>query len=330
MNENNLSLLLKKLGLGCIKAFVNIPGGPGGENILWKVTTEKGEYCVKELPVSTNLNDKKIITRYNLCESIASRFAQHGIPAVYAIKYHEDYINVIENHAYLVFPWIEGYIQKNFSATHAIKIAEVIANIHKLNLEAPEIQQKFDKYTNDSIMDAVDRSLSLNQPFATQIKENLSMIFSLNDTYQNSIPVLCETYVLTHGDMNKSNILWNEKDEPFLIDWESVKKMNPTQEIIRTSLGWGIPEKVSYDTMLAMISTYKKSGGLFNKDHIEGALNSIFGNQIFWLMYNLKIAHDDHSGVENNRVNTEINRALIDMKKLRDNIHNVISKLKTV
>lgn len=328
--ENKLNLLSEKLNLGHInKPIVNIPGGPGGENLLWKITTEKGAYCIKELPASTNLNDGKTIARYNLCESIASRFARHGIPVVYAIKYHEDYIHVIENHAYLVFPWIEGYIQKNFSETHAIKIAEVLANIHKLNLETPDIQQKFDKFTNDSIMEAINQALALDLPFAAQIKENTSMIFALNDIYQNSIPVLSETCVLTHGDVNKTNVLWNEKDEPFLIDWESVKKMNPTQEIVRSTLGWGVPEKVSYETMLAMISAYKKSGGLFNVNHAEAALNSLFGNQIFWLMHNLKIALNDTSRVENTKVSHEINEVLISMKKISDKIPDLISVLKS-
>lgn len=329
MNDKRLNLLSEKLNLGQIKTLKNIPSGPGGWSLVWKVITEKNQYCIKELPDSISLKDNKIITKYNLCESIASRLSEQGIPAVHAMKFREDYITVIENKGYLVYPWIEGYIQKDFSESHAIKIAEVLANIHKLNLDAPEIQQKFDRYTNDSILDTINQSVSLNKPFAKKIKENQSMIFSLNDAYQKSVLILSETSVLTHGDMNKSNVLWNEKDEPFLIDWEAIKKMNPTQEIIRTALSWGIPENVSYETMLTMISVYKKSCRLFNKNHIEAAFNSIFGSQIFWLMLHLKMALDDQSGTQDNKTSNQINIVLLEMKKLKDHIPDLISKLKT-
>lgn len=331
MNREDLKFILKIFDFQLQNETIqSIPGGPGGGNLIWKVNTSKGNLAIKQLDSTLEIKNEKIVNRYELCELVASKFAQHGIPAVHAINCSGRYLMIIENTAYLIYPWIEGYLLNNVSRPHAIKIAELVASIHKINLPCAEIQQKFDKYTNECIMDAVNQYASLKLPFAMDIKENKILILSLNDIYHAAIPVLSEISILTHGDVNQTNVIWNSENQPFLIDWEAIKKMNPTQEIIRTCLGWGIhSENISYRLFLDMITAYQKAGGPFNRNHIASALNSIFGNQIFWLMRNIKLACSTNSAEEKNSAGNQIIHVLINMKKLKDNNPKLISSIET-
>lgn len=63
-----------------------IEGGPGGGHLCWKVKSENETFFLKQLDPMLDVNDKKIIARYELCESIAFRFSKLGIHAVYAIR----------------------------------------------------------------------------------------------------------------------------------------------------------------------------------------------------------------------------------------------------
>lgn len=319
MNLSALNSILEKLDLGeNLNPPQKINGGPGGGHQLWKIATRRGVYCIKQLSASTNLSDSQVISRYELCESLASRFAQHGIPAICALEYAGKHLIISNSTAYLVYPWVEGYELKRdeVSRPHAIKIAKLLANIHRIDLQTSEVKQKFDTETNQSLKDAFTQVFSLNLPFSSEIEQNQAMIFSSNEIYLEAIPVLSEACVLTHGDVNQTNVIWIDETQPFLIDWEAIKKMNPTQEIIRSSLGWGISQNNNFELFLDMISTYKKMDGLFNKNHIAAALKSIFGNQIFWIMHNIRLACSTSSVDQHHKAHNEITGVLKSMKKL--------------
>jgi len=125
-----------------------IPSGPGGGHICWKINGVKESFFIKQLDPKINVNDEITLARFELCESVAYRFLQQGIPAVSAIRGNNNSVIVLENTAYLVYPWVEGYSLKEISANHSVKIAEILAKIHKINLDVPELEPKFDIHTN--------------------------------------------------------------------------------------------------------------------------------------------------------------------------------------
>jgi hypothetical protein len=91
-------------------------------------------------------------------ETIAYRFAQQGIPAVSAIERSGRRLFIIENTGYLIYPWVEGYTldQNKVSEYHALKMAEMIANLHTINMNVPEIKSPHvDIHPHDRIADAI-------------------------------------------------------------------------------------------------------------------------------------------------------------------------------
>ncbi|MDR3668009.1 MAG: phosphotransferase, partial [Ignavibacteriaceae bacterium] len=132
------------------------------------------------------------------------------------------------------------------------------------------------------------------------------------------IPVLKQNAVITHGDLDQLNIIWDKADQPILIDWESARRMNPTREIVRTCLGWsGIEtENVSIKIYKNMLKTYNKSCDLFNENHLNAALFAIVGSLVFWMLYNIDIACNSIEIENTNTAIKEVNGVLKSFPRL--------------
>jgi thiamine kinase-like enzyme len=321
MNQKHQLFICKEFHLGLPDGVATrVYGGRGG-SLMWRVNTEKGSYAIKQLAPVIDLKSERIVTKYELSEMIAYRFIQFGIPAVSALEKSGKHLITIENTGYLVYPWIEAYTLGRYeiSETHALKIAKIIASLHSINMNVPEIEPpRFDIHTNDSIVEAIDMTVSFKCPFAKTLKEKQSLILSVNDSYQSAIPLLKEDTVVTHGDLDQLNILWDKADQPILIDWESARTLNPTREIVRASLGWsGIGTEdfslLIYDNILR---TYIKSGGMLNISHVNAALYAMFGSLLNWMLYNIETACTSDVPSARNTGIEEINWALMNIVRL--------------
>lgn len=311
MNQRHLHFICKKFNLGSHEETVTkITGGRGG-SLMWRINTEKGSYAIKQLAPVIVIKNAKIVAKYELSETIAYRFSQQGIPAVFAIEASGKRLTILDNMGYLVYPWIEGYTLKpgEVSEPHALKIAEITAKMHSINMGVPEIgMPRFDIHSNDSIVNAIERAVSCKRPFAKALKEKQNLLLTLNESYLAVIPILKEHSVVTHGDLDQLNIIWSKTDLSALIDWESAKKMNPTYEIVRTSLRFsgGGADNFSLAIYTDMLHTYERHGGLLNKNHIEAALHALFGGTINWILYNIETACASDFSEEKNRACNEI------------------------
>ena len=181
MNPKHQMFICTEFQLGTPAGVaINVYGCRGG-SFMWRVNTEKGSYAIKQLAPVIDLKSEKIVTKYELSETIAYRFIQLGIPAVSAISKAGKHLFVIENIGYLVYPWIEGYTlgRNEISKDHAIKIAAMIANLHSINMNVSEMEApRFDIYTNDHIVAAIDRMMSFKCPVEKNLKKNQGIILS--------------------------------------------------------------------------------------------------------------------------------------------------------
>ncbi len=321
MNIQHLKIIANQLQFNLTaEPAQQIPGGPGGGHLCWEVKFDKGTFFIKQLDPAIDVNNKKNIARYELCESIAFRFAQLDIPAVHAIKNDDKYVIVLENIAYLVFPWIEGYMQhgSQTSEKHSVKIAEILAKIHSINLKVPEVEVKLDIHTNEKIVASIERAISCGISASTDLIKNQNMILSMNEHYLSVTPILKEKTVITHGDVFPHNVIWQEPDQPFLIDWEAVKNMNPSREAIRACLAWSGfgTDLFSLPLCMRMLQTYINFGGPLEKNHIDAALSAGYGNVIFWLLYNIELACSADTSDKKDAAINEINRSLVVGSKL--------------
>ena len=312
MNHKHLQFICTEMQLGLARgAALRIYGSRGG-SLMWKINTTNGSYAIKQLAPVIDLKSERIITKYELTETIAYQFTQKGIPAVSALEKSGKHLIIIESTGYLVYPWVEGSTlgRNEISETHAIKIAEVVAKLHSINLNVPEIEPpRFDIHSNDRIIEALDRAMSFKCSFAKNLKEKQSLLLSVNDFYLAAIPLVKEHTVVTHGDLDQLNVLWNKEGQPILIDWESARKLNPTREIVRTSLDWsGIgSENFSLPIYTHMLRTYNKSGGRLNVPLLDAALNIFFGSMINWMLYNIESACSSEIPEEKDTAIKEVN-----------------------
>lgn len=295
MNLRHLEILCNGFHLGILIGDAKAVHGSRGGSHIWRVNTDLSSYAIKQLSPSIDLPNEKIIARYELTETVASRFTQKGIQAIVALEKSGKRLTIIDNIGYLVYPWIEGTMlgRNEISEFHAIKIAEILAKLHSAKLIVPEMgEPRFDIHTNDKIVSEINKATIYNFPFAKKLKDMEGVFLSINDSYQSVIPILKERTVVTHGDMDQNNVLWDSAGQPILIDWEAIKKMNPTRELLRTCFAWSgiINEDSSLSIYTKMIETYVKSGGFYNKSHVEASLYAAFGNSINWLLYNIDIA----------------------------------------
>jgi thiamine kinase-like enzyme len=290
MNKDNLMQLANHFNIGNMNQNPHRVYG-GLLHIMWRFDTDKGSYAIKQLSKDINLTDERIIKNYELSERIASRFSALDMPAVPAIEKTGKCLFMIDGTGFLVYPWVEAKAldQHTVSELHAIKIAEIVAKMHRLNLEEPEITQpEFYTHTQEKIIALIDKTKQFDCPFAKNLQENKNHLLAANETYQSSISTLRKQLIVSHGDLDQKNVLWDNHGNPILIDWESVCKINPTYDIINTAFYWsGITSHFDEVLFIKMIDAYQKSSGLINKEHVVAACYGAF-SWIGWLAYNIE------------------------------------------
>jgi thiamine kinase-like enzyme len=322
MNQDHLKLLCSELQLGTPLGDVARVHGSRGGSFIWRMNSEIASYVIKQLAPIIDLKNDKIVAKYELSETIADRFSQQGISAISAISKAGKHLFLIDGIGYLVYPWVEGYTlgRNETSEMHALKIARVIAQLHEINLNIPEASApRFDIYSNEKIIEEIDKAVSFKSSFSNALKENKNLILSTNDSYQAVIPLLKENTVITHGDLDQLNVLWNNVDEPILIDWESARRLNATRDVIRTSLSWssGVDtENAALQIYTRMLHAYTEAGGILNINDLDASLHGVFGSQIYWLLYNIELFFTSAIPTERDAAENEINSVLVAMRRL--------------
>jgi thiamine kinase-like enzyme len=259
---------------------------------MWRVDTDKASYAVKQL--SKNIHLTEIVRgEYELSEKLASEFAKHGIQAISAIPKAKKYLVDIDDATFIIYPWVDAKTlnKEEVSALHAIKIAKLLADIHRLNLFAPEIKiVTYDVHTDDEIINLIEHSIALSLPFSQALKTARSVLLNVNKQYQQAIPSLTRCSVVTHSDVDQKNVLWDANCNPILIDWESVRLLNPTYELFIAALDWsGITTGVfNVEVFDAMLTAYQDAGGVVDRTMVNMHFCGIPGHCISWLVYNIR------------------------------------------
>ena len=89
VNPKHLIFICTEFELGTSIGEVSRIYGSRGGSLMWRIKTGKGGYAVKQLAPVIDLTSERIVTKYELSETIASRFESQGISAVYAkTNYH--------------------------------------------------------------------------------------------------------------------------------------------------------------------------------------------------------------------------------------------------
>lgn len=293
MNHNHLIKICAGFNLGKpIGSPARVYGGL--LHSMWKVDTDKAAFAIKQISQDINLTNDQIILNYNLTEEIASRFKELGIPAIHAINK----LTIIDAVGFLVYPWTNAKAVLVPTESQALKIATILAKMHLINLKMPEMTEPdFPIHKTQELPD---------------------IMRAANESYLNAIPILKQHLVISHGDLDPKNVLWDVHDNPILIDWESARLINPTYEIINTSLDFSGNNQGLF---INMIEEYKKSGG--NLKDIEAAFAGVLGNWINWLSFNIKRSNSDDSEVKK-MAQEQVDQTLTTIQRLEGIIPELI------
>lgn len=291
MNQNQITAICATFNLG---TPIDTPSPVHGGLLhsMWRLNTTLGSYAVKQLTTDITLTPP-VRHNYELSEQIASTFKTRGIPAICAFMHNNTHLFDCENNTFLVYPWVNAQTlpQNTVSKTHAIKIAHILTQLHTTNLHIPGLSEpQFDVHTNAEISALIEESASLTLPYAHELQQHKDDLLTMNDAYQSSISTLKKLILVSHADLDQKNVLWDNQQNPILIDWESARNINPTQEIINAAFDWSGITTDSFSTKIFfnMIIEYKNAGGAIESRMVHAALGGIFGNWINWMLFNMQ------------------------------------------
>lgn len=225
-------VLAQDLKLGYLRESPKQLSG-GALHKMWHLVTDQGEYAAKE--INQHITTKSSFPQsYESAEEIAGAFAQHGFPAVSAIKMHDHFVHRVQEKWFIVYPKVEGKIipLNELGTVHAAQIGKIFYKMHNLNLSINGV----DKSHYDEFSDEYWENLIKRAEFDVLI-QLIPSIKKWNNLYKQAIPVLNDNLRVTHRDLHHTNVLW-DKDVPWIIDWESAGLMNPMMEIVGYSLEW--------------------------------------------------------------------------------------------
>lgn len=330
--HNNFDEICTLFNLGTpIKLPERVYGGL--LHIMWCVETGGGSYAIKQLSADIKLTEDVMIN-YELTECIAASFIKLGIPAVSAIEQNGKHLIIIDGHGFLVYPWVHAKAldKDTIAEKHAIHISTILAKMHLMDIDVPEITEpEFAVHGNDKILKLIDKAESSNRDFAKELRKYKDTILAVNDDYQNAILILRMHVVVSHGDLDQKNVLWDEMGNPILIDWESAHKLNPTYEIVNASLDWsGITTDFDSKLFIKMIEAYQDAGGIIDKRSFEASFYGVLGNWINWMVYNIERACTANTQEQKDLGVEQVNQTIATIIRLQNIVPELISNIEGV
>jgi thiamine kinase-like enzyme len=287
-NPHHIRELCARLAIGVpMRSLSPVQGG--FHHRMWRLQTDKAVFAVKQLSDDTDLANPQVIKHFNLTETVAESFAAHGICSISALQSKEGFLQLIESSAYLVYPWSEsrGLALSHLSKEHALKVARMLAAMHRADLKVPGLhpQGKY-MHPEDQITAVVLRAVAIHVRYAEDLKQALPVFLKIANSYTAAMPVLDQHCVISHGDLDQKNVLWDDTGNPLVIDWESARPLNPTYELLQTALEWsGITRQLDAQMFEAFVGEYQEAGGVIQVNFVEPALNTLLGDWLIWLMY---------------------------------------------
>lgn len=289
-NLGHISALCARLELGAPSDKLTRVFG-GFHHKMWRLNTRAGLYAVKQLCPDTDVQNPVTVRHYNSTESIAQAFSTQGIPAVHAIEYDSHYLHVMDNTGYLVYPWTNAVAleKENITVEHALEVARIMARMHSADLAISEHRDaQYDIQPEDKLRALVEQSIDQKVHKARELSEQLPSLFAIVANNKLAVPVLAQHRVISHGDMDHKNVLWDTAGKALVIDWESARKLNPTHEIILEALEWsGVTAEFDVTLFKNMLDAYSEAGGVLEPASLEPSFHCVLGDWLNWLMYNL-------------------------------------------
>ncbi|MFC3746120.1 aminoglycoside phosphotransferase family protein [Paenibacillus sp. GCM10012306] len=289
MKDQQIDTVCSNLQLGEI---VNGPVALSGGLMhrMFEIVTTTGKYVIKALNPEI-MRRPTAMQNYVSSEQIANAAAAVQIPALPAKQYHGTSIQQVDQQFYLVFDWIPGRSLKpdEIQTDHCERIGSILADIHRTDFSALDLRNN-----SSEVRQLMDWSFYLNKgkvshsEWVDLLHENIDELYVWDTLAIESAKLLTQSTVVSHGDLDSKNVLWNQ-DDPMLIDWESAGYRNPMQDLIETALYWSENEHGDIDKQrfFAFLGGYRRKYGTLQANWSIVLANGFLG-KLDWLEYSLK------------------------------------------
>jgi thiamine kinase-like enzyme len=289
-NPEHIAKLCSQFDLGAFRgAVIPVPGG--FHHSMWRLETQSGCFAVKQLADDMDMNDVATVAQINATEVTAREFSRHGIPSLHSLHAGRQHLQLLDGIGYLVYPWTNATAchRNGIDEHHAIIIATTLAHIHRSDIKVPELQDvPAFPVTAERVIDLVQLARQRNVRYSDILQDRLDDILRIVALHAPALERLLGRQVISHGDLDHKNVLWDETGEPLLIDWESARRLNPTYELLLEALDWGgITAHFDARPFTTILRAYVDAGGLIDEDMIPAASDAIQGAWVNWLLYNV-------------------------------------------
>jgi Ser/Thr protein kinase RdoA (MazF antagonist) len=282
--------LADRLGLGAVSGSPSVVTG-GFHHRMWRLDTAVGGFAVKQLAADTDVTRADVQAHYEATEAVAAAFASHGIPALAALDHRGRYLQLIGGQAYLVYPWVNGRAcaRNAIAERHIDTVAVILARMHGTGLSIPNVDKgAAPPITADGVVGLVELAIRRNVRGADYLGERLEDLLTVVRLLDSALPELGRQSVISHGDLDHKNVLWDASGNALLIDWESARHINPTYETLLEALDWsGITAHFHTRPYERFLERYISADGILCADSIPAAFSAILGAWVNWMMYNV-------------------------------------------
>ena len=331
-NTKKMEKLIKKFDLGSqIIKVTQIHGGLS--NRLYRVETDQAEYAIKKLN-KTLMQNKAEFERIIFAEKVARIAEENGILVVRALEFENKIIHKIDGDYYMIFNWNYGSHIQPEDVTDEICniIGELLAKIH--NLDFSKIEAEKSKEMQIRTIDwnsLANIAKEQNKYYYKDLVENIEILYEINKKTNEALEYAKSNLIISHRDLIKKNILWNE-NKPTVIDWESSGYVNPTVELVQVCWNWanGDVGKFEFEKFGIIVNSYLQNVKNYKKEDMKKLIYANLWEAIEWLEYNLKRSlciestyrkeEIDLAEEQINYLNYEIRYAMTQIKAVADSL----------
>lgn len=140
-----------------------------------------------------------------------------------------------------------------------------------------------------------------------------------------AIQQLQQRLVVSHGDLDQKNILWDAQGGAHLIDWESARRLNPTYEVLLQALNWsGITGHFSAPLFGEFVAAYERAGGRIDRERTVPAYQCVLGDWLNWLLYNVGRCLDLHEPQQRATGEKQVALALATLQHIMDRVPQML------
>ncbi len=244
----------------------------GSVNSNFRLTTDRGTFFMRLYEEQSHDGAKRDVALVDFLSQVG---VSTPAPLVAA---DGNRLVVISGKPAVLFPWISGSMRCQASVTprEARAVGEALARIHRAGELAPEGTIGEGRFRPEDLFQRIDRIERANDArFVNEVpglRKSLETIVAARDA---TLP-----HGLTHGDLFRDNVLWNDQNEiSALLDFESAAKGPFVFDLMVTILAWCTGNVLDESLASALVRGYTEVRPLSDRERSamfnEGSLAAL-------------------------------------------------------